>query len=414
MSENIASVVESFRLRAISPSRIVCVMMLASIVLCAGIAFIDIHFSGVGFVATLTGGAYKWGWLAVANTVCIELAAVSMFLIAAREYRGRVSSARVMSRCSVFFIILAALLCVVINGFVWMLGFYVFQLICVVTYQVINDPYLSDSVPWYGLGISQKLRSAVRTMCFWDKSRTCGDVDITEDESAYRKAYMPMNVFNLLWLFVVGSVVGLLLETVWHLVFFGEWQDRAGLVWGPFSPIYGTGAVCLTLALNRFWRSNPIVIFLVSGVCGSTVEYFTSLYLEAAVGVVAWDYTGTVGSIGGRTNLFFFLCWGFLGLLWIKVLLPLTMRVVDAIPLQFRALLTSIMFAFLLVDFSMTIVACDCWSKRHAGLEPNNGAEVFFAEHFGDDWMASRFQTMTFGDTSVHVQIEEDAGLRFV
>ena len=154
---------------------------------------------------------------------------------------------------------------------------------------------------------------------------------------------------------------------------------------------------------------------MVSGVSGSVVEYFTSLYLEAAVGVVAWDYTGTVGSIGGRTNLFFFVCWGVLGLLWVRVLLPVTMRVVDMVPLRMRAISTSVLFAFLLVDFSMTVVACDCWSKRHAGIAPKTDAEVFFAEHFDDEWMASRFQTMTFGDEAVHVQIEEESrGIRFV
>ena len=395
-------------------SKIICVCMLVSIVLCAGIAFLDIHSSGVGFVATLAGGAYKWGWIAVVNTVVIELAAISMVLMARRDWLGRVDSARAMSRCAIVFIIFEALLCVVVNGFVWMLAFYVLQMICVVTYQVINDPNLSTSVPQTKLGVFEKLRSAARLLRFWDRQYVLKDDDVSVAEVEYRKQYMPLNVFNLVWLFVVGSFVGLLLETVWHLVFYGEWQDRAGLVWGPFSPIYGTGAVCLTVALNRFWRSKPWIIFLVSGVCGSVVEYLTSLYLEASVGVVAWDYTGTVGSIGGRTNLFFFLCWGTLGLLWVKVLLPATMRLVDAIPLNARAFLTSIMFSFLLVDFSMTIVACDCWSKRHAGFEPNNEAEVFFSEYFNDSWMESRFETMTFGDESVHVQIEEDAGLRFL
>ena len=60
---------------------------------------------------------------------------------------------------------------------------------------------------------------------------------------------------------MVGCVFGLVVETLYHYVLFGEWQDRAGFLWGPFSPIYGFGAVILTVLLNHLWRSNWMLIF---------------------------------------------------------------------------------------------------------------------------------------------------------
>ncbi len=83
------------------------------------------------------------------------------------------------------------------------------------------------------------------------------------------KGYITLN-FNLFWIFVVASVLGLLMEEIVHFLFVvpGQWQDRAGLLFGPFSPIYGCGAVLMPIFLNRFHKSNWLVIFLVAAVIG--------------------------------------------------------------------------------------------------------------------------------------------------
>ena len=50
-------------------------------------------------------------------------------------------------------------------------------------------------------------------------------------------------------LFVAGSVFGLVVETAFHAIVYGGYESRAGLVWGPFSPIYGVGAVVRSIEL---------------------------------------------------------------------------------------------------------------------------------------------------------------------
>lgn len=121
----------------------------------------------------------------------------------------------------------------------------------------------------------------------------------------------------------------------------GELQDRAGLLWGPFSPIYGCGAVLVTVCLNRLWKANPFLIFCASAVIGGAFEYCTSWFMEAAFGITAWDYTGRWLSIDGRTSGQFMFFWGLIGVVWIKWLLPRLLALINRIPWKVRYSLTA-------------------------------------------------------------------------
>ena len=167
-----------------------------------------------------------------------------------------------------------------------------------------------------------------------------------------------------------------------------------GLLWGPFSPIYGFGAVLMTVALNRYWNRNIFLIFGVSGLIGAAFEFAVSWFMETAFGIIAWDYSGTFLNIQGRTNFAFFCAWGFLGLMWVKVFLPSVLRLVDAIPIRWRIALTSIFAVFMIADGLMTLITVDCWYQREAGQAPQTTIEQFCANHFDDDFMAQRFQSM--------------------
>ncbi len=80
---------------------------------------------------------------------------------------------------------------------------------------------------------------------------------------------------------MLASFLGDMVETVYHVAVVdpGVYQDRAGLLFGPFSPIYGFGATLMTIALNRFHNAHIIVVFLVSAVIGGAFEYFVSWFL---------------------------------------------------------------------------------------------------------------------------------------
>ena len=211
------------------------------------------------------------------------------------------------------------------------------------------------------------------------------------------KGFITLNFFNLFWIFVICCIIGLVLETVYHFVVVdpGHYQDRTGMLFGPFSPIYGFGAVLMTIALNRFHKAPLIVIFLVSAVIGGAFEFVVSWFLEFAFGIVAWDYTGTFLSIDGRTNGMFMAMWGLLGVVWIRLLLPLMLRLVNLIPWNWRYSVTSVCAAFMIANGVMTLMSLDCWYEREAGRTPDTPVEQFFAEHYDNEFMEHRFQSMS-------------------
>ena len=191
-------------------------------------------------------------------------------------------------------------------------------------------------------------------------------------------------------------VLGLIIEVLFHFALYHEYQDRAGLLFGPFSPIYGCGAVLMTIFLNRFHKSNWLVIFLVAAVIGGAFEAFVSLFMQYAFGAVAWDYSNMPGSLfGGRTCLPFMACWGLLGVVWIKLLLPFMLRLVNFIPWNWRYMLTTVAACFMLVDAVMTLQALDCWYMRLSHDPIDTPIQQFYDHEFGDTYMADRFQSMT-------------------
>lgn len=225
------------------------------------------------------------------------------------------------------------------------------------------------------------------------------------------KGYMDLNFFNLFWEFVVCCVLGLVLEIIWHFVVVepGAYQDRAGLLFGPFSPIYGFGAVLVTLALNRLYDKNPIIIFVVSAIVGGGFEYLTSLFMELSFGVTAWDYSdytilGMPDPIAvacdGRTSTMFVCMWGVLGFVWVKALLPLLLRFINLIPWKLRYGLTTVCAALMLVNGVMTLESLDCWFERVSGVQPTTPVERFYAEHYDNAFMEHRFQSMTIAPES--------------
>ena len=332
-----------------------------------------------------TGGLDAYGLSSIVviiiQMVVRVLLVVTFLLFGIRLLRNRRRLAAITTNI-LFVLLLAGVLCtIMLSGMNWILLGYLGLLVLMVALQTYLDPSLSQERRLHRHLRDQQNRQAAEA----------GTLGL--DETG--KGYITLNFYNLFWIFVVCSILGLIIETIFHFIVFGDYQDRAGLLFGPFSPIYGCGGVLMTVFLNRFHKSNLVVIFFVSAIIGGAFEYFTSWFMQYAFGAVAWNYTGMWLSIGGRTCGLFMAMWGLLGVVWIKLLLPVMLRLINLIPWNWRYGVTAACAALMLVDCVMTLQALDCWYERLSGDQVATPIQQFYAKDFDNGYMENRFQSMT-------------------
>lgn len=205
---------------------------------------------------------------------------------------------------------------------------------------------------------------------------------------------------KLLIVFFVMSFVGLAGETLQHLVATGEWEHRAGFIWGPFSPIYGLAAVLLTIFLEPIAIRGSLIVFLVAALVGGGVEYLASWAMETFWGVVAWSYLDIPGNFNGRTDIFHMILWGALGLLWVRFGLTFTQDMFDHFKLKsarqilIYRIACILLALFLVLDIFVTItVMLRCDARAH-GVAPVNELEVLYDEIYPNEVLQDRFNNM--------------------
>ena len=75
-------------------------------------------------------------------------------------------------------------------------------------------------------------------------------------------------VVKIFLIFMIGSIIGYIVEMIVALVQEGHFESRQGLIYGPFTPVYGIGIlvyyVFFSLAKNR----NKGIVFISSMILG--------------------------------------------------------------------------------------------------------------------------------------------------
>ena len=209
---------------------------------------------------------------------------------------------------------------------------------------------------------------------------------------------MHLGWYQVVILFIVGCMAGLLIEEIWMLITAGLTESRVGLIWGPFSPLYGTGAVFLTVICYQLHKhhANNLVIFLVSVVVGGTLEQLTGWGMQEIFHSESWTYAHLPDAITQWVAWRFLGFWGILGLIWCRVIMPRALYKIGEPTSKRQAIFVTLLTVYLVADITMTVACLARKAQRDAGIPPTNAFEMWVDTHYDDSFVSARFQNMTF------------------
>jgi uncharacterized membrane protein len=226
---------------------------------------------------------------------------------------------------------------------------------------------------------------------------------LREAQAKERDAYLEnfhITLYQLIYIFLIACVLGLILEEVWMYINFGIKESRVGMVWGPFSPLYGFGAVLLTVVLWGLRKRPTWQIYLISAALGTGLEQVTGWAMETFAHAESWNYLGLPDHITKWTAWRFVIIWGFLGLIWLRVILPeLLFRIRRASTGKGRVIVVVALAVFLVFDALVTVTCFSRNTARAEGIPAANGFEEWIDEHYDEQFIDERFENLTVEDS---------------
>ena len=191
-------------------------------------------------------------------------------------------------------------------------------------------------------------------------------------------------LIKIFWVFIIGSVMGYILEMIVGLVQNGHFVSRQGLLIGPFIQVYGLGLVTYYLVISKIETKSNLKIFILSMILGGIIEYLFSYFQEKLFGTISWDYTNLPFNINGRTSLLHCLYWGTGGILFVKFILPYIDRLNNLYKYKSYKIVTTFLVLFICFDITISGLAGTRYLERRKNMEAKNDMDVFFDIYYPD------------------------------
>ena len=195
--------------------------------------------------------------------------------------------------------------------------------------------------------------------------------------------------------FLIGCLIGTYYEEILWFIRYGEWSNRQGLIYGPFSPIYGVGVAIFAIFLGKNNDRRSVWKTLIyATIIGGGTEFMTSLIADKVFGVQFWDYSNEFLNIFGRTTIPFMIFWGIGGTVLMKIIYPWISKWIEKIPYKIGKPIYIVVLIFILVDVILTYGALGRMALRDNGVKPYTFVGEFMDKVYTDEFLYDKFPIM--------------------
>lgn len=233
-----------------------------------------------------------------------------------------------------------------------------------------------------------------------------------EEKTKKKFTIAGISIWRLLAYFIIYSVAGFIIETVFGLLTKGVIESRQSSLYLPICSIYGCGAVIMIIGLQRFNKNN-YSLFFGGFVIGSIVEYIVSLVGEFIFHIKWWDYSDMAFNINGRICIAFSFFWGILAIylmshfhpkvdklinklmkkIPIKLLKTLVIILILAIFISFiiSSFALKMFFTRLVITYNLELQDSEEYIMECTELYKNEDIRNFTLKHFSDEKMLKTY-----------------------
>ena len=163
---------------------------------------------------------------------------------------------------------------------------------------------------------------------------------------------------SLVIIFFVYSILGYIAEVIYCSIGQRHLVNR-GFLYGPWLPIYGFGGLVVKIFLEPLASINilgPLLVFILSMVLTSIIEYIGSWGLEKAFSIKLWDYSKKKVNINGRVCLLNSTLFGIGGLAITYLINPPLEGLIDKIPYLIQRVCADLIVISMFMDFVLSCV----------------------------------------------------------
>lgn len=193
-------------------------------------------------------------------------------------------------------------------------------------------------------------------------------------------------------IFMIGSIIGYVVEMFVALVQNGHFVSRQWLLYGPFTPVYGIGILVFYIFFSLIKNRNKSIVFIFSMILGGITEYLCSYVQEKVFGTISWDYSNWLFNINGRTTLIHCTYWGVAGLLYTSYIEPLIPKIEEFVKNHKIKIMASSLAIFMIFNITISAMAAIRQKERVENIPASDNIDRFLDNIYLDEYMDTVFE----------------------